>query len=94
MTTINDISDLVQILQDHPEWKNTIRGLIIGEELAQLPERFTRLEQTLADFIQATNRNFELVHARLIPWIPASTPWTLERTAWIPEWTESTADWE
>ncbi len=65
MTTINDISDLVRILQDHPEWKNTIRGLIIGEELAQLPERVTRLEQTLADFIEATNRNFELVHARL-----------------------------
>ncbi len=65
MTTINDISDLVRILQDHPEWKNTIRGLIIGEELAQLPERVTRLEQTLADFIEATNRNFEIVHARL-----------------------------
>ncbi len=65
MTTINDISDLVQILQDHPEWKNTIRGLIIGEELAQLPGRFTRLEQTLADFIEATNRNFEIVFARL-----------------------------
>lgn len=65
MTTINDISDLVRILQDHPEWKDTIRGLIIGEELAQLPERVTRLEQTLADFIEATNRNFELVHARL-----------------------------
>ena len=65
MTTINDISDLVRILQEHPEWKNTIRGLIIGEELAQLPQRVTRLEQTLADFIEATNRNFELVHARL-----------------------------
>ena len=65
MTTINDISDLVQILQDHPEWKNTIRGLIIGEELAQLPGRITRLEQTLADFIEATNRNFEIVFARL-----------------------------
>ena len=65
MTTINDISDLVRILQDHPEWKSTIRGLIIGEELAQLPERVTRLEQILADFIEATNRNFELVHARL-----------------------------
>ena len=23
MTSINDIADLVQILQDHPEWRNT-----------------------------------------------------------------------
>ena len=65
VTTINDITDLVRVLQDHPEWKNTVRGLIIGEELAQLPQRVTRLEQTLADFIEATNRNFETVHARL-----------------------------
>ena len=65
VTTINDITDLVRVLQDHPEWKNTVRGLIIGEELAQLPQRVTRLDQTLADFIEATNRNFETVHARL-----------------------------
>ena len=58
MTNVNDIADLVQILQDRPEWRNTVRGLIVGEELANLP-------QALATFIDATNDNFSLVHQRL-----------------------------
>ena len=59
MTTINDISDLVQVLQDHPEWRHTIRGLVIGEELAQVPQQLTELERNLAAFIQNTDRRFE-----------------------------------
>ena len=58
MTNVNDIADLVQILQDRPEWRNTVRGLIVGEELANLP-------QALSTFIDATNDNFSLVHQRL-----------------------------
>jgi hypothetical protein len=37
----------------------------VGEELAQLPGRVAKLEETLAAFIQATDRNFQLVHQRL-----------------------------
>ena len=59
MTTINDISDLVQVLQDHPEWRHTIRGLVIGEELAQVPQQLTELERNLAAFIKSTDRRFE-----------------------------------
>ena len=55
MTSINDIADLVQILQDHPEWRNTVRGLIVGEELANMPNE-------IAIFVKATNDNFNLVH--------------------------------
>ena len=58
MTNINDIGDLVQILQDHPEWRNTVRGLIVGEELGDLPK-------ALDTFTQVTNENFNLVHQRL-----------------------------
>ena len=55
MTSINDIADLVQILQDHPEWRNTVRALIVGEELGNLPK-------ALEILTQATNENFNLVH--------------------------------
>ena len=58
MTSINDIADLVQILQDHPEWRNTVRDLIVGEELANMPNE-------VAIFVKATNENFNLVHQRL-----------------------------
>lgn len=65
MTQINDITDLVQVLRDHPEWRDTVRGLIVGEELATLPKRVENLEAILAQFMTATNKNFELVHERL-----------------------------
>jgi hypothetical protein len=52
MTTINDISDIARVLREHPEWRETIRGLVLGEEIARLPEQ-------LAAFIDATQRNFE-----------------------------------
>ena len=55
MTSINDIADLVQILQEKPEWRNTIRGLILGEELGNLP-------RDIATFTQNTNENFNLIH--------------------------------
>ena len=58
MTNINDIADLVQILQDNPEWRNTIRGLIVGEELGNLPK-------SLDTLVKTTNENFNLVHQRL-----------------------------
>jgi hypothetical protein len=58
MTTINDISDIVRILNENAEWKQAVRGAILGEEISQLPQR-------LADFIESANRNFELVYGRL-----------------------------
>ena len=65
MTQINDIADLARVLQDHPQWREIIRGLVLGEELLGLPARVTALEETLAAFIEATDRNFQLVHERL-----------------------------
>ena len=65
MTTINNMEDLIRILEERPEWRAAARGLIVGEELAQLPGRVIKLEESLAAFIQATDRNFQLVHQRL-----------------------------
>ena len=30
MTNINDIADLAQILQDNPQWRDIIRGILPG----------------------------------------------------------------
>ena len=58
MTTINDISDLARVLREHPEWRDTIRGLVLGEEISRLPEQ-------LAAFIDFSQRHFELFDQRL-----------------------------
>ena len=57
-TTVNDISDIVRILRERPDWLETVRHIIVGEELLSLPDAVAR-------FVEATNENFRLVHERL-----------------------------
>ena len=45
---MNDIVDFVRILNEQPEWADTIRGILLGQELLDLPRQ-------LAQFVQATN---------------------------------------
>ena len=54
MTTINDISDLVRVLQERPDWLAAVRNLIVGEELLNLPQQVAR-------FVEATEENFRQV---------------------------------
>ncbi len=43
MTTINDISDLARILRDRPDWADTLRSLLLTQELLELPARFAQM---------------------------------------------------
>ena len=58
MTSINNIDDLARILREQPEWADAIRSLLLSKELLDLPNQF-------AEFVEVTNRNFQLVHERL-----------------------------
>ena len=58
MTTINNIADLARILQEHPDWAEVIRSLVLTREVLEFPAR-------LAEFAEQTNRNFDLVNNRL-----------------------------
>ena len=58
MTTINNIADLVRILKEQPEWADTIRGILLSEELLDLPARF-------AEFVQLTQESNRIINERL-----------------------------
>ena len=58
MTTIRDIADFVRIINEQPEWNDTIRGILLGRELLELPQRF-------AEFVRVTEENNRLVGERL-----------------------------
>ena len=58
MTTINDISDLVRILREDPDWAEAVRSVLLSQELKSLPERFDK-------FVELTRENNELVNRRL-----------------------------
>ena len=56
MTTINDIHDLVELLQNHPDWAETLRNLILTRELLDLPQTLAQALQDWAETNQAIAR--------------------------------------
>ena len=52
LTTINTIEDLIKLLDEKPEWLEAVRARILTRELLELP-------QTLAEFVETTNRRFD-----------------------------------
>ena len=72
MTTINDISDLVRVLEERPDWRAAVRNLLLGEDMLNVPQQLAQLIETTNQFIEttnqfieATNENFRVVNARL-----------------------------
>ena len=49
MTQINDIKDFVAVLQEHPEWLYTVRGLMVSENIATLPDKVEALAKDLLE---------------------------------------------
>ncbi len=79
MTTIITVDDFVRALREQPELRDTVRQLILTEELLELPQKLAALAQQvqelaaavanltrrLDDFSETTNRYFQLVNERL-----------------------------
>ena len=76
MTAINDISDLIRVLQEHPEWQQALRGIILDEDLTRLPqqvderfnqvdERFNQVDAQIEQFKAEVNQRFYQTNGRL-----------------------------
>ena len=65
MTTINDIADLARILKEQPEWADTIRSLLLSEELLNLPARFAEFVQLTQESNRITNERLRQLESRL-----------------------------
>ena len=62
MTTINDISDLVRVLEERPDWRAAVRNLLLGEDLLNVPQQLAQLIETTNQFIETTNQFIEATH--------------------------------
>ena len=49
MTTINNIQDLIQLLRDQPHWADELRGILLSDELRDLPAAIS-VDQELGAF--------------------------------------------
>ena len=69
MTTINDISDLIRVLQEHPEWRQALRGIILDEDLTRLPqqvdERFDQVNTQIQQFKAEVDERFDQVDTQI-----------------------------
>jgi uncharacterized coiled-coil protein SlyX/predicted DNA-binding protein len=71
--TVQDFSDLLRLLEEHPEWRAQLQALILPEGFASLPDQLAQLVQTLQETQQAianlaqafanSSRRFELLLA-------------------------------
>ena len=46
MTTVNDITDILRIIREQPEWADALRGALLGQDLLELPQRFDKFAET------------------------------------------------
>ena len=56
-TMITTVEDLVQVLDENPEWLEALRARLLTRELLEMPA-------TLAEFMAATKRQFEAIDRR------------------------------
>ena len=56
MTTINDISDLVRILEERSDWRAVVRNLLLGEDMLSVPQQLAQLTETTNQLIETTNQ--------------------------------------
>ena len=63
MTTINDISDLVRILQEDPAWAEAVRSLLLSQELQKLPEVVAELTKAFKQHAENANLRLEALEA-------------------------------
>ncbi len=78
MSTINTMEDLIQVLDEHPEWLEALRARLLSRELLDLPHNFAMFVAEMREFksemnefkaqmdrfVAATNSRFDAVDAR------------------------------
>ena len=65
MTTINDISDLVRILREQPDWAEALRALLLTQQLLDLPGRFDRFVEIQQETNRLTAQRLEAIETRM-----------------------------
>jgi len=71
VSTINTMEDLIQVLDEHPEWLETLRARLLTRELLELPNSLAMFAAEMREFkaqvdrfVAATNSRFDSVDAR------------------------------
>ncbi len=72
MTTINDIADFARILREQPEWTDTIRAILLGKDLLDLPEQVAEFARLTNQRLQQLETQYDTLDDRLSRFIEAT----------------------
>ena len=71
MSTINTMEELIQLLDEHPEWLEALRARLLTRELLELPNTLALFAAEMREFkaqmdrfVTATNERFDAVDAK------------------------------
>jgi len=51
--TIRTVEDLIRVLEEHPEWRERLLVVLLGQEFLQLPMRLDRIEAVLERLVES-----------------------------------------
>lgn len=71
MATINTMEDLIQVLDDHPEWLEALRARLLTREVLELPHTLAMFAEEMREFkahvdlfVESANRRFNEIDTR------------------------------
>ena len=62
---VQDFRDLVQLLEERPEWRAEMRRLVLSDEYLTLPEQLAEIRREVAELRRDFERRFNCVEGRL-----------------------------
>ncbi len=62
---VQDFRDLVQLLEDRPEWRAEMRRLVLSDEYLTLPEQLAEIRREIAELRRDFERRLNRVEGRL-----------------------------
>jgi|FaiFalFF_MnMetaG_3_1042247.scaffolds.fasta_scaffold00657_7 uncharacterized coiled-coil DUF342 family protein len=51
--TIRTVEDLIRVLEEHPEWRERLLAVLLGQEFLQVPARLERIEAVLERLVES-----------------------------------------
>ena len=71
VATINTMEDLIQVLDDHPEWLEALRARLLTREVLELPHTLAMFAEEMREFkahvdlfVESANRRFNEIDTR------------------------------
>lgn len=75
--TVEDLTDLIVILEQRPEWRERLRQILLTKELLELPQLVERIARAVDRLAQEAEENRQ--------WRQEMTQWRQEMTKWSQE---------